>query len=85
MFAQSHPVVKSLHNKMSPYYDDLSYVFEKDQATGARLETFADVRSNVPGRFNDFSVDDAHDPKILTMYNQGLDMPPDELIGTRLG
>ena len=51
MFVQSHPAAKGLLHKSFPYYDDLSHVFDKDWTIGARLETFADVRSNVPNNF----------------------------------
>lgn len=52
MFSQSHPTSKGLLNKLFPYYNDLSYVFGKDRATGARSKTFADVRSNVLDGFD---------------------------------
>ncbi|KAA0033869.1 retrotransposon protein [Cucumis melo var. makuwa] len=41
LFNWSHPAAKGLINKSFPYYDDLSYVFGKDHATGARIEIFA--------------------------------------------
>ena len=37
------------------------YVFKKDQAMGARAKTFADVRSNVPPGFEDFTHVDLND------------------------
>ncbi|TYJ97164.1 retrotransposon protein [Cucumis melo var. makuwa] len=38
-----------LLNKPFPYYDELTYVFGRDRATGRFAETFADVGSNEPG------------------------------------
>ncbi|KAA0067395.1 retrotransposon protein [Cucumis melo var. makuwa] len=69
---------------MFPYYDDQSYVFGKDQATRAHLETFVDVRFNVPNNFDGVPLGDSHDPKILMIYIQTVDMLPDEMLGTRV-
>ncbi|TYK11111.1 retrotransposon protein [Cucumis melo var. makuwa] len=44
----SHPTVKGLLNKSFVHYDELSYVFGKDRATGGRAESFADIGSNDP-------------------------------------
>ncbi|KAA0050755.1 putative nuclease HARBI1 [Cucumis melo var. makuwa] len=58
--------------------------FDLDRAMRARLETFANVGSNVLNMFND-SVphDDSHDQDIPTMYSQGVHMSPDEMFGIR--
>ncbi|KAA0040588.1 retrotransposon protein [Cucumis melo var. makuwa] len=41
----SHPAAKGLLNKPFSYYDELSYVFDRDRATGRFAEMFADVGS----------------------------------------
>ncbi|TYK05017.1 retrotransposon protein [Cucumis melo var. makuwa] len=48
----SHHVVKRLLNKPFSYYDELSYVFDRDKATGRFAETFADddMRASRPFR-----------------------------------
>ncbi|KAA0041021.1 retrotransposon protein [Cucumis melo var. makuwa] len=51
----SHPAAKGLLNKWFLHYDELSYVFGKDRATGGRVENFADVGSNDPVGFRDVS------------------------------
>uniref|UniRef100_A0A9I9E9K3 Retrotransposon protein n=1 Tax=Cucumis melo TaxID=3656 RepID=A0A9I9E9K3_CUCME len=77
---------KGLLHKSFPYYDDLSYVFGKDRATGARSETFPNVGSNVSNMFNDtIPLGDSHDEDIPTMYSQGVHMSPDEMFGIRAG
>ncbi|KAA0063754.1 retrotransposon protein [Cucumis melo var. makuwa] len=82
----SHPPAKGLLHISVPYYDDLSYVFDKDRAMGARSETFADVGSNVSNMFNDdIPLDDSHDQDIPMMYSQGVHMSPDEMFGIRAG
>ncbi|KAA0053727.1 retrotransposon protein [Cucumis melo var. makuwa] len=48
-WVRSHPAAKGLLNKPFPYYDELTYVFDRDRATGRFAETFADVGSNEPG------------------------------------
>ncbi|KAL4028509.1 hypothetical protein IC575_011706 [Cucumis melo] len=83
---KSHPAAKGLLHKSFPYYDDLSYVFGKDRTTGARSETFPNVRSNVSNMFNDtIPLGDSHDEDIPTMYSQGVHMSPDEMFGIRAG
>ena len=75
--------MKGLPNRSFPHYDDPSYVFGKDHTMGGWAETFDDVESNEPGRYEGFATDDAYDMKFQTMYNQGLDVLLDELMGTR--
>lgn len=83
MFSQSHPAAKGLINKVFPYYNDVLYVFGKWSGYGSTIkDLLIDVGSNVPESFNGFPIDDAHDLKIPTMYNQGLDMSSDELMST---
>lgn len=50
---------------------------------GGRTETFGDVGSNELDGYERFVVDVAHDMEFQAMYSQGLDMPPDEVMGTR--
>ncbi|KAA0056560.1 retrotransposon protein [Cucumis melo var. makuwa] len=47
-WVRSHPAAKGLLNKPFPYYDELTYVFGRDRATGRFAETFANVASNEP-------------------------------------
>ncbi|KAA0053511.1 retrotransposon protein [Cucumis melo var. makuwa] len=57
-WVRSHPAAKGLLNKPFPYYDELTYVFDRDRATGRFAETFADgvdisqddVRASRPSR-----------------------------------
>ncbi|KAA0043564.1 retrotransposon protein [Cucumis melo var. makuwa] len=77
-WVKSHPTAEGLLHKSFPYYDDLSYVFDKDRATEARLETFADVGSNVLNMFNDgVPLGDSYDQDIPAMYSQGVHISPD--------
>lgn len=64
-----HPAAKCLQNKSFPYYDELSYVFEKNRVTGACVETFVDVESNVLGESEGFQPEDGIDMEFPTMYN----------------
>ncbi|KAA0055062.1 retrotransposon protein [Cucumis melo var. makuwa] len=82
--ARSHPAAEGLLNKLFLHYDELSYVFGKDRATGGRAETFADVGSNDPAGYEAFVADVASDMDFQSMYSQGLNMSPDELMGTRI-
>ncbi|KAA0065651.1 retrotransposon protein [Cucumis melo var. makuwa] len=60
-WVKSHPVAKGLLNKSFPHYDELSYMFGKDRATGVRAETFADVGSNDPTGYEAFVADATSD------------------------
>uniref|UniRef100_A0A9I9D407 Retrotransposon protein n=1 Tax=Cucumis melo TaxID=3656 RepID=A0A9I9D407_CUCME len=85
-WVKSHPATKGLLHKSFPYYDDLSYVFDKDQTTGARSETFVDAGSNVPNMFNDgVPLSNSHHEDIPTIYSQGVHMSLDKMFGTRAG
>ncbi|KAA0042000.1 RING-H2 finger protein ATL66 [Cucumis melo var. makuwa] len=72
---------KGPHEQAFSYYDDLSYVFRRDQATGAHTETFVDVRPNVSGGYEGFPNEDGNDMEIPTMYSQGLHMSPEDIMG----
>ncbi|KAA0062004.1 retrotransposon protein [Cucumis melo var. makuwa] len=74
-----------LLNKPFPLYDELLYVFRKDRATGAHAETFVDIRSNVPGGSKGVQQEDGLDMEFPTMYNPGMNMSPEDMMGTRLG
>uniref|UniRef100_A0A9I9E5I6 Retrotransposon protein n=1 Tax=Cucumis melo TaxID=3656 RepID=A0A9I9E5I6_CUCME len=82
-WVKSHPAAKCLLNKSFPHYDELSYVFGKDLVTEARVKTFADVGSNDPTGYEVFVTDTASDMEFQPIYSQGLNMSPDELMGTR--
>lgn len=77
--------MKGLLNKPFPYYNKLSYVFEKDRATGAHAKIFTNVRSNVLDRSEGFQPKDKIDMEFPTMYCQGMNMSPEDMMGTRLG
>ncbi|KAA0061395.1 retrotransposon protein [Cucumis melo var. makuwa] len=80
----SHPVANGLLNRSFPHYNELCYVFGRDCATGGRIETFVDVESNVSGWYEGLaSTDDGNNIEIPTMYSQGLDMSPNDIMGTR--
>ncbi|KAA0066918.1 retrotransposon protein [Cucumis melo var. makuwa] len=81
--SNSHPMAKGLLNKLFPHYEELSYVFGKDRATRDRAKTFAEVGSNDPAGYEAFAADTALDTDFKPMYSQGLNMSPDELMGTR--
>ncbi|KAL4011826.1 hypothetical protein IC575_028889 [Cucumis melo] len=76
-WVKSHLAAKGLLNKLFPHYDELSYVFDKDRATGGRTESFADVGSNDPTGYEPFATDAAWDMDFQPMYSQGLNMLPD--------
>ena len=67
----SHPITKSLINKLFPYYDDLCYMFKKYCGTRAHTKTLSDVGSNVPRGYEGFSTDDRSDMEIPMIYSQG--------------
>ncbi|KAA0044843.1 retrotransposon protein [Cucumis melo var. makuwa] len=79
----SHPAAKGLLNKSFVHYDELSYVFGKDRATGDRAESFADIGSNDPAGYDAFAADIVPDTDFPPMYSPGLNMSPDDLMETR--
>ncbi|TYK15304.1 retrotransposon protein [Cucumis melo var. makuwa] len=83
-WVKSHPVAKGLLNKSFPHYDERLYVFGKDRATGGRAKSFADVGSNNPVGYDAFVADATPDTDFPPMYSQGLNMSPDDLMGTRI-
>ncbi|KAA0053970.1 retrotransposon protein [Cucumis melo var. makuwa] len=61
-WVRSHPAAKGLMNKPFPYYDELTYVIDRDRATGRFAETFADVGSNEPsGGYDRFDMGDGNE------------------------
>ncbi|KAL4028537.1 hypothetical protein IC575_011734 [Cucumis melo] len=82
-WVKSHPGAKGLLNKSFVHYDELLYVFGKDRATGGRAESFVNIGSNDPAGYDAFAADTAPDTDFLPMYSQGLNMSPDDLMGTR--
>ncbi|KAA0047509.1 retrotransposon protein [Cucumis melo var. makuwa] len=79
----SHPAAKGLLNKSFVHYDELSYVFGKDPATGGRAESFTDIGSNDPAGYDAFAADAVPDTDFPPMYSPGLNMSPDDLMETR--
>uniref|UniRef100_A0A9I9EEF2 Myb/SANT-like domain-containing protein n=1 Tax=Cucumis melo TaxID=3656 RepID=A0A9I9EEF2_CUCME len=67
-WVKSHTAAKGLLNKSFSHYDELSYVFGKDRATGGRAESFADVGSNNPAGYEPFVVDATPDTDFQPMY-----------------
>ncbi|KAL4011834.1 hypothetical protein IC575_028897 [Cucumis melo] len=82
-WVKSHPMAKGLLNKSFVHYDELSYVFGKDRATGGRAESFTDIGSNDPAGYDAFAADAAPDTNFSPMYSSGLNMSPDDLMETR--
>uniref|UniRef100_A0A9I9E2A2 Retrotransposon protein n=1 Tax=Cucumis melo TaxID=3656 RepID=A0A9I9E2A2_CUCME len=73
-WVRSHPAAKGLLNKPFPYYDELTYVFGRDRATGRFAETFADVGSNeLGGGYDRFDIGDGNED-FPPMYSQGIDL-----------
>ncbi|KAA0051864.1 retrotransposon protein [Cucumis melo var. makuwa] len=83
-WVKSHSIVKGLLNILFPHYDELSYIFGRDCVMRGRVETFANVGSNVPEGYRGFPADDGNDMEIPSMFIQGLDMMPDKIMGTLL-
>ncbi|KAL4026604.1 hypothetical protein IC575_015040 [Cucumis melo] len=81
-WVKSHPAAKGLLNKSFVHYDELSYVFGKDRATGGRAESFADIGSNDPPGMTHFCRCYA-DTDFPPTYSPGLNMSPDDLMETR--
>ncbi|TYK05421.1 retrotransposon protein [Cucumis melo var. makuwa] len=74
-----HPVTKGLLNKHFPYYNELSYVFERDMATSRFTKTFADVGSNKPIGHEGFDMSDGNGLEFPSTYSQGIDMSQDDV------
>ncbi|KAL0536703.1 hypothetical protein IC582_025663 [Cucumis melo] len=82
-FNISHPAAKGLLNKPFPYYDELTYVFGRDRATGRFAETFADVGSNEPGGgYDRFDMGDGNED-FPPVYSQGVDISQDDVRASR--
>ena len=75
--------MKGLLNKPFSYYDDLSYVFEKDRATGARAEMFADIGSNNPVASDGVRPEDDLDMEFPGMSSPRMNLSPDDMMGGR--
>ncbi|KAA0064820.1 retrotransposon protein [Cucumis melo var. makuwa] len=65
-----------------PYYDELTYVFGRDRATGRFAETFADVGSNEPGKYDRFDMRDENE-EFPPVYSQGIDLSQDDVRASR--
>ncbi|KAL0545976.1 hypothetical protein IC582_015880 [Cucumis melo] len=72
-WVKSHPAAKGLLNKSFPHYDELSYVFGKDRATGGRVESSADVRSNDSAGYESFAADFAPNTDFQPMYRSRIE------------
>ncbi|KAL0559198.1 hypothetical protein IC582_003790 [Cucumis melo] len=82
-WVRSHPVAKGLLNKPFPYYDELTYVFGRDRATGRFAETFADMGSNEPGGgYDRFDMGDGKED-FPPMYSQRIDLSQDDVRASR--
>uniref|UniRef100_A0A9I9EJW8 Myb/SANT-like domain-containing protein n=1 Tax=Cucumis melo TaxID=3656 RepID=A0A9I9EJW8_CUCME len=73
-WVKSHSAAKGLLNKSFVHYDELSYVFGKDHATGGRAESFANIGSNDPAGYDVFAADAAPDTNFSPMYSPRLNM-----------
>ncbi|KAA0042063.1 retrotransposon protein [Cucumis melo var. makuwa] len=81
-WVRSHPAAKGLLNKPFPYYDELTYVFGRDRATGRFAETFVDVGSNESGGYDRFDMGDENE-KFPPVYSQGIDLSQDDVRASR--
>ncbi|KAA0065970.1 retrotransposon protein [Cucumis melo var. makuwa] len=79
----SHLAAKGFINESFLHYDELSYVFGKDPTTEGQAKSFMDVGSNDPAGYAAFVANAASDTNFQPMYSQGLNMSPNELMGTR--
>ncbi|KAA0054288.1 hypothetical protein IC582_028836 [Cucumis melo] len=78
-----HPAAKGLLNKQFLYYEELTYVFGRDRATGRFAETFADVGSNEPGGgYDRFDMGDGNED-FPPVYSQGIDLLQDDVRASR--
>ncbi|TYJ97298.1 retrotransposon protein [Cucumis melo var. makuwa] len=83
MKRNSHPAAKGLLNKPFTYYDELTYVFGRNRATGWFAETFADVGSNEPGGgYDKFDMGDGNED-FPPVYSQGIDLSQDDVRASR--
>ncbi|KAA0062744.1 retrotransposon protein [Cucumis melo var. makuwa] len=67
-WVRSHLAAKGLLNKPFPYYDERTYVFDRERTTGRFAETFVNVGSN---------------KEFPPMYSQGIDMSQDDVRASR--
>ncbi|KAL0551716.1 hypothetical protein IC582_010805 [Cucumis melo] len=81
-WVRSHPAAKGFLNKPFPYYDELTYVFGRDRATGRFAETFADVGSNEPSEYDEFDMGDGNE-EFPPVYSQGIDLSQDDIRASR--
>ncbi|KAL0561094.1 hypothetical protein IC582_001512 [Cucumis melo] len=78
-WVRSYPVAKGVLNKPFPYYDELTYVFGRDRATGRFAETFADVGSNELGsEYDRFYMGDGNE-EFPSVYSQGIDLSQNDV------
>ncbi|KAL0554121.1 hypothetical protein IC582_008035 [Cucumis melo] len=75
---QSHPTAKGLLNKSFPYYDELAYMFDRDRTTDRFIETFTDIGSNEPIRYEGFNMSDGN-KEFSSIYSQGIDMSQEDV------
>ncbi|KAA0055933.1 retrotransposon protein [Cucumis melo var. makuwa] len=73
---------KGLLNKSFLYYDELTYVFSRDRATGWFAKTFVDVKSNKPSGYEGYDMVDQNE-EFPSMYSQGIDMSQDDVRASR--
>ncbi|TYK29878.1 retrotransposon protein [Cucumis melo var. makuwa] len=82
-WARTHLACKGLLNKPFPHYDELSYVFEKDRTTGASVEMFTDIGSNVPGESDGVQAEDGLDMEFPTMCSLRMNVSLEDRMGAR--
>ncbi|KAA0047721.1 retrotransposon protein [Cucumis melo var. makuwa] len=80
---QSHLAAKGLLNQPFSYYDELTYVFDRDRTMGRFAETFAEVGSNEPGGgYDRFDMGDGNE-EFPPVYSQGIDLSQDDVRASR--
>ncbi|KAA0038274.1 retrotransposon protein [Cucumis melo var. makuwa] len=80
-WVRTHPIAEGLLNKPFLHYDALSYVFEKDRATKARVKTFADISLNVSASYDSVPTEDGLDMEFPAMCNPRINMSPKDIMG----
>ncbi|TYK23855.1 retrotransposon protein [Cucumis melo var. makuwa] len=83
-WVRSYPAVKGLLNKLFLYYNEFTYVFGPDRATGRFTEIFVDVGSNEPGRYERFDMADGNEefPPVMIVEWPACDLANDNHVRT---
>lgn len=83
LFAQTHPIAKGLLNKYFLHYDALSYISEKDCTIGVCVETFVDIKSNVPSDNDEVREKDGLNMEFPTVCSSRMNMSLEDMMVRR--